>query len=132
MLVKYLVRYRYQLSLYANIKKAKECKGNEGKPIFCSGLLVFIWSSVKTEEEPHQYFTQGFYFIRGVASAAREEMCQENNGDTVFAFCYYTEPKKNLEERSPLPLFSAGSPIRQMRFATYFYGKKSCQRERGL
>ena len=82
---------------------------------------------MKTEEEPHQYFTQGFYFIRGVASAAREEMCQENNGDTVFAFCYYTEPKKNrknLEERSPLPLFSAGSPIRQMRFATYFYGKK--------
>ena len=72
---------------------------------------------MKTEEEPHQYFTQGFYFIRGVASAAREEMCQENNGDTVLAFCYYTEPKKNLEERSPLPLFSAGSPIRQMRFA---------------
>ena len=47
------------LSVYANIRKAKECKGNEGKPIFCSGLLVFICYSVKTEEEPHQYFTQG-------------------------------------------------------------------------
>ena len=62
---------------------------------------------MKIEEEPHQYFTQGFYFIRGVASAAREEMCQENNGDMIlFLHSATTLNLKNLEERSPLPFLA--------------------------
>ena len=131
-LVKYLVRYRYQLSLYANIRKAKECKGNEGKPIFCSGLLVFIWSSIVWKLKrsliniSHKVSTS-----LGALLVQPEKRCAKKIMVILFLHSY-TEPKKNLEERSPLPLFSAGSPIRQMRFATYFYGKKSCQRERGL
>ena len=102
------------LSVYANIRKAKECKGNEAKPIFCSGLLVFICYSVKTEEEPHQYFTQGSTSL-GALLGQLVQRCAKKIMVILF-FCIPLDPQKNLEERSTL-LFSTGSPIKQMRFA---------------
>ena len=107
MLVKYLVRYRYQLSLYANIRKAKECKGNEGKPIFCSGLLVFIWSSIVWRLKrsliniSHKVSTS-----LGALLVQPEKRCAKKIMVILFLHSATTLNLKNLEERSPLPFLA--------------------------